>query len=242
VRAAGGDGCRAGWLVVSAPPGRPDQAGAAIVTDLKALMADPALAVLGLDTPIGLDDRPRPGGRVADRAARALLAAMAPAGLRGTGSRVFPAPSRSQLDLWRQGAGYAAVNEAHPAGPRLTLQTFHILPKIDAADRLVASPAGPRLFEVHPEVSFALCAAETLPPKKSAAGRRRREALLAGLGFEMPALASGLGPRSGRWAPDDLLDACIACWSAGRIATGAARPLPDPPETGSAGRKVAIWA
>jgi predicted RNase H-like nuclease len=39
---------------------------------------------------------------------------------------------------------------------------------------------------------------------------------------------------------DDVLDAAGAAWSAHRIATRVARPLPDPPEQRD-GRSIAIW-
>lgn len=218
---AGADGCRAGWLVVRAGP---EGVSARLVAGLEAVLADPALAVLGVDTPIGLDPQPGPGGRAADRAARQALARAAPPGLRQAGARVFPAPGAAQLAAWRRGADFAAVNAVHDQGPKLTLQAFHILPRIDEADRLAA--ADPRLAEVHPELSFLLLAGETLPPKRQAAARSRRAALLAAAGFDVAALAARLGPARGRWQADDLLDACAVCWSAGRIARGTARVWP----------------
>ena len=40
---------------------------------------------------------------------------------------------------------------------------------------------------------------------------------------------------------DDVVDAAAAAWSARRIARGAARSMPDPPERSSDGRPVAVW-
>ena len=222
--------------MVRAPSDAFSEASAKVVTDLAEVISTHELAALGVDTPIGLDPEPRPGGRPADRAARALLARMAPDGLRATGSRVFSAPSAGQLAAWRAGAGYDQVNLVHEHGPRLTLQAFNILPKIAAADAMAQGPHGARLFEVHPEVSFAALADETLPRKKSATGRARRVELLEGLGFRLAALEAGLGPRAGRWQADDLWDACICCWSAGRIARGIAWRLPGDGDNG------VIWA
>lgn len=207
-----------------------------MVVDLAEVISTPELAALGVDTPIGLDPEPRPGGRLADRAARALLGESALLGLRGAGSRVFSAPSAAQLAAWRAGEDYHAVNRVHPDGPKISRQAFNILPRIADADALARGLHGARLFEVHPEVSFALLAGETLPRKKSAAGRARRVELLEGLGFRLATLEAGLGPRTGRWQADDLWDACICCWSAGRIALGMARRLPGEGDTG------AIWA
>lgn len=220
MRVAGADGCRGGWLVVTIEGARPT---ARLVPGLAAVLADPGLAVLAVDTPIGLDTVPQPGGRAADRAARRALAAGA-RGLRGVTSRVFSAPTAAQLAAWRTGADHAGVNAVHATGPRLSLQAFHILPKIDEADTLAAGD--PRVVEVHPEISFLVMAGATLPPKRLAVARTRRAELLARHGFDVSALAQSLGPARGRWQGDDLLDACAACWSARRIAHGSAQRFP----------------
>ena len=203
----------------------PDGAGAHLAASLEDVLADPALTVLGVDTPVGLDPEPVAGGRAADLAARRALSAGAPPGLRGVGSRVFSAPTAAQLDAWRAGADHARVNAVHPVGPRLTLQAFHILAKIADANAIAARD--PRLVEVHPELSFLALAGETLPPKRQAAARARRAALLAGVGFDVETLTRALGPARGRWQGDDLLDACAACWSADRVARGLARRFPE---------------
>ncbi|MGY6634754.1 MAG: DUF429 domain-containing protein [Alkalilacustris sp.] len=221
MRVAGVDGCRGGWLAVTIERARPM---ARLVQDLAAVLADPGLVVLAVDTPIGLDAAPQPGGRATDRAARRALAAGAH-GQRGVTSRVFSAPTSAQLAAWRAGADHAGVNAVHATGPRLSLQAFHILPKIDEADTLAAGD--PRVVEVHPEVSFLMMAGATLPPKRLAAARARRAELLAGHGFDVTALAQSLGPARGRWQGDDLLDACAACWSARRIADGSAHRFPS---------------
>ncbi|MBK5928935.1 DUF429 domain-containing protein [Rhodobaculum claviforme] len=238
MRVAGADGCRAGWLVVIADAGA---LSARLVATLDPVLAEAALEVLGVDTPIGLDTAPAPGGRAADRAARRALAAGAPPGLRAVGSRVFSAPTGAQLAAWRAGADHAGVNAVHPGGPKLSIQAFNILPKIDAADRLAARD--PRVVEVHPELSFLALANETLAPKRLAAARARRAALLADAGVDVRALAAALGPARGRWQDDDLLDAAVACWSAGRIARGTARRYPcAEPGAAAAPRRGAILA
>jgi len=40
---------------------------------------------------------------------------------------------------------------------------------------------------------------------------------------------------------DDLLDAAIACWTAGRIATSDAKVLPGQPRTDGRGLRMEIW-
>jgi predicted RNase H-like nuclease len=57
-------------------------------------------------------------------------------------------------------------------------------------------------------------------PKRTAEGARLRRDLLARAGVPVPERPTGA-------ALDDLLDACALWWSAGRIARGAARRVPD---------------
>lgn len=87
---------------------------------------------------------------------------------------------------------------------------------------------------------FAALAGRTLAPKKSPEGRRARHAALSALGFDLAALETSLGTRARRWNADDLLDACAAAWSAGRIAQGRHATLPHPPERDSRGHRMAI--
>ena len=97
-----------------------------------------------------------------------------------------------------------------------------------------------RLFEVHPEVSFARLAGRTLDSsKKSWNGAAQRRALLAGVGIELP---NDLGP-AGTAPVDDVLDAAVAAWSASRIAAGEAVSLPATPgRRDRSGRLIAIWS
>lgn len=226
---AGVDGCRAGWLAVRLGP---DGATARIVETAALASLAP---VVGIDMPIGLEDTRSAEGRPVDRAARAFLAAHAPPGLRA-GSRVFPAPCREMLGLLD--LGYHAANARLPMGRRFSQQSFNIAGRIRDLDRALA-PDGP-VHEVHPEVSFAALAGRTLPPKKRQEGRAIRLELLAKAGFAPERLALGLGPRTGRWGWDDLLDACAAAWSAARIAGGQHGTLPDPPQRDARGHRMTI--
>jgi predicted RNase H-like nuclease len=93
-----------------------------------------------------------------------------------------------------------------------------------------------RVFEVHPEVSFAaLARRQLLHSKRSWNGQMERRQLLAMAGIELPD-----DLVAGQVAADDVLDAAVAAWSAARKARGAAATLPpDPPLQD--GRPVAIW-
>ena len=168
------------------------------------------VAVIGIDVPIGF------GPRAADAAARAYL--------RGNASTVFPAPTREQLAVVPYRAGLGVSAQAHALGPRI----LH-------ATALAASDA--RLYEVHPEVSFrAMNGGEPMGHrKKVAGGALERLVLLREHGIELGELG-----EAGTVPLDDVLDAAAAAWSAHRIASGCAVPLPDPPVPVE-GHAVAIW-
>ena len=171
-------------------------------------------AAVGVDIPIGL---PREGVRRADVAARAFVGPRR--------SSVFPAPPRAALTA----ATYA---EARAILPSLSAQSFALARKILEVDACLDD----RVFEVHPEVSFAALAGRQLVhPKRSWNGQMERRRLLAGAGIELPDdLAGGMA------AADDVLDAAIVAWSAARKVRGDAATLPaDPPVHD--GRPVAIW-
>lgn len=94
-----------------------------------------------------------------------------------------------------------------------------------------------RLREVHPEVSFrAMNGGVALKyRKKTAGGVFERLGLLRERGIEFDGFGvAGVVPI------DDVLDAAAAAWSAHRIASGAARSLPEPPKILDR-REVAIW-
>jgi predicted RNase H-like nuclease len=155
------------------------------------------------------------GPRTADDAARRFLS--------GASSTVFNAPSRKQIEA-PFGPGLGVSAQSHALGGRILHLTEF-------------ARSDPRVREVHPEVSFrAMNDDQPLGyRKKSAGGALERIELLAQHGIELAGLTQTAA------APlDDVLDAAAAAWSARRIATGAARSLPDPPETVD-GHPVAIW-
>jgi predicted RNase H-like nuclease len=95
------------------------------------------------------------------------------------------------------------------------------------------------VYEVHPEVSFSLLTgAPIVAGKRTAAGLAARRRALEEAGIVVPA---DLADASGV-AADDVLDAAVVAWSAGRIAAGQARSFPDPPEISADRRVAAIWA
>ena len=117
-------------------------------------------------------------------------------------------------------------------GRAISLQTFHITPKIAEWDA-AALPDG--VVEVHPELALRALAPETdFAPKKSARGAGQRIAALAR--WVDPAVALGDLPPGARL--DDVLDALAVAWSAQRWARGAAEVLGD--ESDDRGRPMRI--
>ncbi|GAA2319043.1 DUF429 domain-containing protein [Streptomyces violaceusniger] len=221
----GVDACRTGWVAVTLDEeGR--FAGADTAGALSELLGRvPDAAVVAVDMPLGLLAG---GWREADLMATAMVAPH--------GSRVFPVPPR---EVW-EADGY---DEAKLVCQRLTgrmpsRQSWGLAAKLREANAC-RDGGDHRLYEVHPEVSFAALGEGRPVPwsKKSWSGQAVRRRLLGDQGIVLP---DDLGP-AGRVPPDDVLDAAAAAWSARRIALRAARRLPDPPQTTEAGLPVAIW-
>ena len=220
----GVDGCARGWVFVRL------EDGAFASAALHARFADGVgaagdAAVIGVDMPIGYPFSPaRP--RAADVAARAMLGRRA--------SSVFAVPPRAVLTA----PDWATANDRSRArtGRGLSQQSFAIAGKILEVERVAALDE--RVHEVHPEVSFQALAGHPLAAsKRQWNGQTERRALLAGVGIRIPDALDEVGTA----AADDILDAAVAAWSAGRIAAGEAVSLPSPPELDDDGHPIAIW-
>lgn len=235
---AGADGCRAGWVVVL----RSRTAGthlARVVPNFSAVMALPeAPAVIAVDVPIGLLATPSVGGRTCEVLARQLL------GTRK--SSVFSAPTRAALAAFRAGSGYQAVSAANRGGvataPGISQQAFGILRKIDEVDSLLAPATQSTVLEVHPELCFAEAngGSPIGHSKKKPVGRTQRATLLEHLGFSSPVRLLGAKFPTGVKV-DDLLDACIACWTAERVVTSSAIVIPSAPPIDARGLRMELW-
>ncbi len=113
----------------------------------------------------------------------------------------------------------ACARSALACGKRISRQLFNILPKIQQVDALVTPQRQARLFEMCPELSFAVLAgAPMLANKKTAAGRAERATALESLFDGVESLVRR-PPRGA--APDDVLDALVGAWTARRYATQA---------------------
>ncbi|TJV39834.1 MAG: DUF429 domain-containing protein [Mesorhizobium sp.] len=247
----GVDGCRAGWIAVRRDPGAAPSV--AVFPSFAALLdALPAGATVAVDMPIGLPDVSQKGGRGPEALVRPLVG--------NRQSSVFAIPSRAALyahtddfttiEAWhaahRQASEVAKATSNPPRG--VSIQAFGIFAKIREVDAvLIARPElRRRVFESHPEVAFCRLnedQAMRLPKKiKGAvnpAGMAERKALLCRHGY-VRGFLDRTPPRGA--AADDFLDAAAMMLIAGRIASGEARPLPDPPLADRFGIPVAIWA
>jgi predicted RNase H-like nuclease len=224
---AGIDGCQSRWLAIAHVPGSPSFV--AQVLETSELPAQP-WALAAIDIPIGLPDS---GAREADRAARKFIGPRA--------SSVFPCPIRPALaaSSWQEVCEITYRHNGH----RISKQTFAILPKIRAVDECIRSTnLKQRLFEIHPEVSFASWkGSPTLHAKKDVRGHEQRRALIAEhFGAEaFASVVAQIGARS--VAADDIADAFAALWSAERLLAGTAQRLPNASVTDSHGLPMHIW-
>jgi predicted RNase H-like nuclease len=165
------------------------------------------LDAVAIDIPIGLAAS---GPRRCDIDARRMVGPRR--------SSVFPAPPRSVLGARTYDDASARCQLA--SRKRLSRQVFGILPKIEEVDRLITPVIQRHVVEVHPEVSFAVLAGHPMTrPKRSSEGSfERRLALRAAFGD----VGDDIDRPVPGAAPDDVVDAFVAAWSARRLALGSA--------------------
>jgi predicted RNase H-like nuclease len=203
---AGVDGVPGGWVVARVTSGR--VAWSVVGSAVEVLATTAGCAAVGVDIPLGL-----PAG-AASRACDVACARR----LGRARSSVFPAPPRAVLAA-------STPEEARAVARRLTgraisLQTFHIGPKIRDWDAVAALPD--HVVEVHPEVSLRTLAPDVdFAPKKTTRGAGQR---IAALGRWCD-VAAALGDLPAGARLDDVLDALAAAWSAARWANGTAEVL-----------------
>jgi len=222
----GVDGCRAGWVAIAWSG---DAVRAYVHADIGAVVAvaaaDGPVHAIGIDIPIGLADR---SYRQADLLAR-----------KAAGSKwasVFVTPARPALVL-DDYAEASALNR-RLTGSGISRQAYSLRDKIRQVDGWLASAPCP-VAEVHPELTFAELAGAPLADSKSTwSGAVRRRRLLADAGI---GVSGDLGLTGHLVGVDDVLDAAAVAWTVNRVALGAARCLPDPPERFSDGIACAIW-
>ncbi len=231
---AGVDGCRAGWLGVFLE----------VRTGILRMRTGDRLAnwlhepeapqFLAVDIPIGLPSSAHRGGRSCDREARRRLGP-------SRGSSVFSAPVRATLSAEDYASALAVQRSSSEDRIGLSKQCYHLLPRIREVDALVRRVGQDCIREVHPELSFTAMNAggQLRYSKHTSEGVSLRETLLRETGFEK-VLESDLSRTPGA-KRHDLLDACVACWTARRILNGEAERIPDSPEHDACGLAMEIW-
>lgn len=229
----GVDACAVGWVAVTLGPG--EDVRIAVAATLNGLSL---AGVTGIDMPLGLLAA---GWRDADLLARRAL------GRRGV--TVFAIPPRPVWECESYAEAGGLCREL--TGKSFSVQAWGLRRKIVEADafrrraaalRRTAEPgrvvapgsAGVRLYEVHPELSFAVLAGAPLADSKhTPAGLIARRHLLARAGIYVPLRFPGA-------AQNDVLDSAVVAWSARRIAAGQAVVLANPAQHADDGAEIAI--
>ncbi len=229
----GVDGCPAGWIAVTIATTGPLTPCVTITRNFADLTT--GVEKIAVDMPIGLPETAGPGGRGAERAARAILG--------GRKSSVFSVPSRSAVYASDYPEACRLAEATSDPPRKISKQAFFLFPKIRQIDSLLRNDASllARVFETHPEVAF-WCANDEAPmvfPKSKPQGLRERRDLLERNGFPAAFLDAPVEWGAKR---DDFLDACVCALVARRLHAGTAQPFPDPPGRDAHGLPVAIWA
>ena len=234
---AGVDGCRGGWFVVLANR-RSGRTGLRVVERFPEILRLPEKpAVVAVDIPIGLLERAVRGGRECDREARRLLG-------QPRGRSVFSPPVRSAL----RSDDYPSANRANKASSPekvgISIQSFGLSKKLLEADEFMTGELQNIVKEVHPELSFyELKGKKPMKYSKKARGRlglAERQKLLVGAGFE-GVISELHAHHPAKVAEDDILDACVACWTAQRITRGQAIWIPEDPPCDGRGLRMEVW-
>ncbi len=194
-----------------------------------------APVVVAVDMPIGFaPDAADGAGRACDRAARAVLGPRR--------SSVFAAPVRPAVAAPDKASAHDAQRAV--TGRAMTPFAATLLTKMRELDERMTPEMQDRVVEAHPEIAFwALRGGRPCAhPKRSPEGRRERVVALREAGYA-PALleTDRVKVGTGRALGDDLLDACVLSWTAGRIVRGEARRLPDAPVCDAKGLRMEIW-
>jgi len=234
---AGVDGCRGGWFAVLASMTAASEQPVGVTTRLCAsfdqILALPERPVLiAVDMPIGLLDRPEPGGRACDREARKLLG-------RVRASSVFTPPTRPGLAA----RAYAEVPGLNGTG--MSKEAFNIVPKIRELDRVLSPESQTRVVEAHPELAFSVLAgAPVRHNKKTPDGRRERMRLLRRIFGKALLDPARLRMEHGaaQVALDDVADAYVLAYVAARVRRQTAQRVPaGRPPTDRRGLRMEIW-
>jgi predicted RNase H-like nuclease len=211
----GVDGCRGGWIAARLDDTSVGLSLAVFPSMTALLAAHEGAECIAIDIPIGLTDGPR----LCDVRAREFIGARR--------SSVFPAPCRAALGV--RTYEEAATASLQATGKSLSRQAFAIIPKIREVDDAMSPKLQERVREVHPEVCFRALRGRPLEyAKKGFDGYEERRGLLS---RALPDATLPPRDKAARLisgvAPDDILDAMVAAWTARRVVRGEAGSLPE---------------
>ncbi len=239
---AGADGCPPGWAVVLKDISGRKASEVMICPDMTALLHHPKMpALIAVDMPIGLPERVGQGGRGPEVELRALLG--------DRKSSLFSIPSRRAVYAETFEAACEASLESSEPPRKISIQAFHLFPKVRELDELIRADLGliSILRECHPEGAFMVMnGREPLSePKKvksainDAGINQRKKLLMEVAGYSEEFLATK--PPKGVGL-DDFIDACACAWVAEKMARSEATSFPQKPERDAYGIPMAIWA
>jgi predicted RNase H-like nuclease len=223
---AGVEPCTGGWLVVTGrlqgtnlAPQQPE----VFPTLIDVLDYKPAFTIIALHAPVGLPEGP--GGRAADRAARAVL------GPRRAPAVVFP-PARAALEA-------KTFEEAKELDPKINTVTWRLIRRMAESAAELAPYWQRTVFEVNPELAFyGLNGDEPLRfAKRSIVGAKERRVLLE---ERFPGIDVTLDTKVPGVRQDRVIDAAADLWTARRIAARALNRLPEDPEWDEEGLRMEI--
>lgn len=225
----GVDGCRAGWIgaaLAFSGDARLVDFEWLLFPDFAALLVQrQRFAQIAIDMPIGLLDECTPGGRLCDKLARKAISPRT--------SSVFSPPPRPALAA-------TDYDQARPFG--LSLQAFHIMPKIRQIDALITPELQQHIFEAHPELAFTLLSGSPMQHNKLRhAGRAERVHALTSIFPDTQSWLDALPFKRSQVGLDDAIDALILAHVARRKVDGEALCLPDDPGRDARGLEMAIW-
>jgi predicted RNase H-like nuclease len=224
----GVDGCRGGWVAIILDREH-RKLEPVFVPTLSELVEAYPVSWIGVDMPVGLSST---GTRQCDVDARKFLGP-------GRTSSVFPPPIPQVLGARTYEEASSLSKRHHPQHKSLSRQTFAILPGLREVRAVITPALQQRIVEVHPEVSFAALAGRPLRfGKRTPEGfDERRDLLQAAFDIDIPdrRLMRSFFSRA---APDDVLDAMVAAWSAQRFAEGRAGRFPAVEERDELGLRM----
>lgn len=232
----GVDGYRHGWVAVPVDLDRGLLSPRGFTSFQELIASFEFASAICVDIPIGLGSGQ---ARVCDRLARKML--------RHRHVTVFTPPARRLIEeLFEENAPlpeYVEVNSRSKqiASQGISQQAYRICPKIAEVDRVVTPALQRRIIEVHPEVSFCALVGQPIDVKKDnlEGYEVRRNLLIANTRWRVWTRAQAGSMVIGA-APDDLLDAAVAAWTATKVLGGRETRLTSKSERDSRGLRMEI--